>query len=91
MFFKIDVLKNFASFTENHLYWSLFFKKFAGPATLLKTDSSTIIFQLNCFLRTSYFTEHLRWLLLTVNCYFQKFHLRYVGQGSEHASVLHLL
>ena len=29
MFFKIDVLKNFAIFMEKHLYWSLFFNKVA--------------------------------------------------------------
>ena len=36
---KKVVLKNFAKFTENHLWQSLFFNKVAGlrPATLLKT------------------------------------------------------
>ena len=28
MFFKIGVLKNLANFTEKHLYWSLFLRKF---------------------------------------------------------------
>ena len=38
MFFKIDVLKNFAKFTGKHLCWSLFFNKVAdhNHATLLK-------------------------------------------------------
>ena len=30
MFLKIDVLRNFASFTRKHLCWSLFFNKVAG-------------------------------------------------------------
>ena len=39
MFFKIDLLKNFAIFKGNHLCWSLF-----RPATLLKRDSNTGVF-----------------------------------------------
>ena len=40
------VLKNFAIFTEKHLYWSLFVIKLQvlRPATLLKRDSNTGIF-----------------------------------------------
>ena len=42
MFFKIDVLKNFADFTGNYLFWSLFSIKLQvfRPATLLKRDSN---------------------------------------------------
>ena len=56
MFFKIVVLKNFASFTGRHLCWSLFLIKLQAwrPATLLKRDSNT----------TTFFTGHLWWLLL---------------------------
>ena len=46
MFFKIEVLKNFANFTGKHLCWSLFLIKFQAlsPATLLKRDSNTGVF-----------------------------------------------
>ena len=50
MFFKIGVFKNFAIFTGKHLCWSLFL--ICCPVNVTK------------FLRTSFFTEHLRWLLL---------------------------
>ena len=40
MFYKIDVLKDFAKFTGKHLYWSLFLIK----ETLLKKDSDTGVF-----------------------------------------------
>ena len=39
MFLKIDVLRNFASFTRKHLCWSLFLIKL--QATLLKIRSFT--------------------------------------------------
>ena len=40
MFFKIDVLKNFANFTGKHLCWSLFSIQLQAlrPASLLKRD-----------------------------------------------------
>ena len=48
MFFKIEVLKNFANFTGKHLCWSLFLIKFINAtlsnATLLKRDSNASIF-----------------------------------------------
>ena len=64
MFFKIDVLKNFANFTGEHLYWGLFSIKLQAfrPATLLKRDSNTVVFLWN--LRN--FSEHLHWLLLNI-------------------------
>ena len=43
MFYNKGVLKNFSSFTEKHLYWSLFWIKLS-PATLLKRDSKTGVF-----------------------------------------------
>ena len=39
MFLKIDVLRNFARFTRNNLFWSLFLIKF--QAKFLKTRSFT--------------------------------------------------
>ena len=53
IFFKIDVIKNFVNFTGKHLCWSLFLIKF-------KTDSKTDVL--------SFFTEHLRWLILKGFC-----------------------
>ena len=43
MFYKKGVLKNFSSFTEKHLFWSLFWIELS-PATLLKRDSNTGVF-----------------------------------------------
>ena len=64
---KIGVLKNFANFKRKHLFWSLFFNKVAG---LKACKFITKGLQHRCFpvkfakfLRTSFFTEHLRWLL----------------------------
>ena len=74
------VLRNFAKFTRKHLCQSLFFNKVADicarvsfliklqapPATLLKKRLWHWCFPVNFakFLRTPFFTEHLRWLLL---------------------------
>ena len=47
VFYKIGVLKNFAKFPGKHLHWSLCSNKVTGlePATLLKKDSDTGVFQ----------------------------------------------
>ena len=70
MFFKIGALKNFAIFKGKHLRWSLFFKNVAGlsPAILLKKRLSHSCFLANIerFLRTAFYIEQLRWLLLKV-------------------------
>ena len=67
VFYKISVLKNFTIFTERHLCWSLFLIKLQAwkPTTLSKR------LQHRCFpvniaklLRTAFFIEQLRWLLL---------------------------
>ena len=68
MFFKIGVLKNFAIFTGEYLFWSLFLIKLQlaiRPATLLKTDSNTDVFLwiLRNF-TTPFFIKHFWWLLL---------------------------
>ena len=64
------VLRNFAKFTGKHLCHSLFLNKVVGlrPATLLKKRLWHRCFPVNFakFLRTSFVTEHLSWLLLTI-------------------------
>ena len=67
VFCKKGVLRNFADFTGKHLCQSLFFKKVAGPATLLKKRLWHRGFPVNFakFLRTSFIIEHLWWLLLS--------------------------
>ena len=66
---KKGVLRNFTKFTGKHLCHSLFFNKVAGlsSATLLKKRLWHRCFPVNFvkFLRTTFFTEHLWWLLLT--------------------------
>ena len=53
VFCKKGVLRKLATFLGKYLYQSLFFNKIAGlPVNFVK------------FLRTSFFTEHLWWLLL---------------------------
>ena len=70
VFYKKDVLRNFAKFTEKHLCQSLFFNKVAGlrPATLLKKRLCHRCFPVNFvkFLRTSFCIEYL-WSLLLQN------------------------
>ena len=46
MFYKKVVLRNFATFTEKHVCWSLFLIKLqvVRPETLLKTDSNADAF-----------------------------------------------
>ena len=68
VFCKKGVLRNFAKFTGKELCRSLFFNKVAGltPATLLRKRLWHRCFPVNFarFLRTSFLTEHLQWLLL---------------------------
>ena len=69
IFCRKGFLRNFAKFTGKHLCQSLFFTKVAGlrlrPATLVNKRLWHRYFPVNFgkFLRTSFFTEHLRWLL----------------------------
>ena len=62
VFCKKGVLRNFVKFTGKHLRQSL------RPATLLKKRLWQRGFPVNFakFLRTSFVTEHLRWLLLHI-------------------------
>ena len=66
-FMKKGVLKNFAKFTEKHLYQSLLFNKAANlrPATLVKKRLWHRCFLIDFakFLRISFFIEQLWWLL----------------------------
>ena len=50
VFYKKGVLRNFAKFTEKHMYRSLIFNKVAGlqPARLLKRDSDSGVFLQYC-------------------------------------------
>ena len=61
VFCKKVVLKNFAKFTRKHLCQSLFF----WPATLLKKTMAQVLWCEFCkSFKNTFFTEHLRWLLL---------------------------
>ena len=62
VFFKKAVLKNFATFIEKQLCWSLFLIKLQTfrPATLLKSDSNTGVFLRILWNYNTYFEEHLR-------------------------------
>ena len=66
---KKGVLRNLAKSTGKHLRQSFFFFFVASlrPATLLKKRLWHSCFPVNYtkFLRASFFTEHLRWLLLS--------------------------
>ena len=66
---KKGVLRNFAKLAGKHLCQRLFFNKVADlrPATLFKKRHWHRCFTMNFtkFLRIPFFTEHLRWLLLT--------------------------
>ena len=68
VFCRKGVVRNFAKFTGKHPCQSLFFNKVAslGSATLLKKSLWYRCFPVNFvkFLRTPFFLEHLRWLLL---------------------------
>ena len=70
VFCKKGILRNFEKFAGKHLCQGLFFNKVAGlrPATLLKKTHCHRCLPVNFakFLRTSFFTEHLWWLLLII-------------------------
>ena len=71
MFWKIDILKNFAIFAGKHLSWSLFMIKLQARKfkTLWKRDFNTGVFlwftvNIAKFLRTAFLKDNLRWRLL---------------------------
>ena len=67
---KNGAIRNFTKFTGKHLCQSFFFNKVAGlsPSTLLKKRLWHRCFLVNFmkFLRKPFFTEHFRWLLLSI-------------------------
>ena len=81
VFCKKDILTNFAKFTGKHLCQSLFFNKVVDlrSATLLKKRLGNRCFPVNFakVLRTPFFTEHLRWLLLNATAIEVKKHLSF--------------
>ena len=70
MFFKIGVLKNFRKFHRKTPVLELLFNDVAGPkaCNFIKSKLEHRFFPMKFanFLRTPFFTEHLRWLLLKV-------------------------
>ena len=54
--FKIGVLKNFTNFRGKHLRWNLFLKRNSNTVFSLEICKS---------FKSNFFTEHLRWLLLS--------------------------
>ena len=81
MFFKVGVLKSYAIFAGKHLRWSLFLINLQsfGPATLLKrnSDKGAFLCILQKFLRTAYFIDHFRWLLLPFTTTFRNYYWKY--------------
>ena len=76
VFCKKVVLRNFAKFTGKLLCQSLFFNKVVGlRPKLLKKRLRHRYFPVKLvkFLRTSFFTEHLWWLLLKRICEFDSY------------------
>ena len=76
VFCKKVVLRNFVKFTGKLLCHSLFLNKVAGlRPKLLKKRLRHRCFPVNLvkFLRTSFFTEHLWWLLLKRICEFDSY------------------
>ena len=67
-FFRKNVLRNFAKFTEKHLFQSLFFNKVAGlePATFKKETLAQVFFCEFCEIsKSTFFKEHL-WTTVSV-------------------------
>ena len=86
VFCEKGVLRNFAEFTGKHLCHSLFFNKVAGGAcNFIKKETLAQMFSCEfCEIsKNTFFTEHLRWLLLekclfcnvTEKSYFSRFFL----------------
>ena len=62
MFFIIGVHKSFSNFIGKHLCWSLFLKNL--QAVLKKTPTQVFSIEVCKIFKNTFFTEHLRWLLL---------------------------
>ena len=65
MFFKVDVLKIFGTFTRKYLCWSLFLIKLQAWRTIIKKKLQHRCFPVKFakFIKTPFLTEHLQWLL----------------------------
>ena len=73
VFCKKRVLRNFAKFTGKHLYQSFLFNKVAGQVCnfIKKVTLVQVISSEFCEIsKNTFFTEHLRWLLLMLSCNF---------------------
>ena len=80
VFCKKGVLRNFSKFTGKHLCLSLFFNKLAGLRLKKRLWHTCFPVNFEKFLRTSFFTEHLLWLLLQINnFYFHWNHQKTLG------------
>ena len=69
MFFKIGVLKNFAKFHKTTPVLESLFNKVAGLKAytcIRKRPQHSFPVNFTKFLRTPFFIEHLRWLLVKV-------------------------
>ena len=67
IFLKIGILKSFTNFTSKHLCWSLFLKNLQAVDLQLhrkRLQRRCFPVKFAKFVRTPFFTEHLRWLLL---------------------------
>ena len=82
MIFKIGFLKNFAIFTRKNLSWCLFLIKF--NKLFKKRDSNTGVYKwiLQNSLRTAFFIDYLRWLLL-VTAINRRYSEEYTLQNSK--------
>ena len=75
IFFRKGVLINFAKFTGKHLRQSLFFNQVDQRfATLLKKKTLAQVFSCNFYeiSKNTFFTEHLRLLLLIISLYYSE-------------------
>ena len=63
IFFQTSSLKDFTIFTGKHLCWGLVLIKLQ---TFLETPTQVFPVVIVKFLRTAFFIENIRWLLLTV-------------------------
>ena len=91
MFFKVGVLKSYAIFTGKHLRWSLFlikFKSFRPAWNFIKKKLEHRYFPVNIakILRTAFFIEHFRWLLLPFTTTFQNYYWndRWITVNKDH-------
>ena len=85
---KKDVLRNFAKFAENHLFWSLFFNKIAGwkPETFRSNHWRCSVKQGALKNFANFTGNNLRWSLFLIKLYF--WCLQLIKEGSDTGAVL---